>query len=301
MITILAGGTGSIKLVRGLDADNVVCNVGDNIWLYGLYICPDIDTIIYGLANILDRERGWGIKDDTFNTLEQLERLGIDTWFKVGDKDLATHLLRTKMLREGKRLYDITKFIKEKFNITPDIIPSTEDHIETLIQTDQGMMHLQEFWVKHRGELEVKNIIYNYIERAEGCNRAVDAIYNSDAVIIAPANPITSINPIISIREIHTAIKDRRDVCIAVSPIIGENPISGPAGKYMRALNYQVSPYGVAEFYAKFIKGLIIDESDKGYANVIEDRFGIKVYTTDIIMKDEHDEHRLAKFIKSVI
>jgi LPPG:FO 2-phospho-L-lactate transferase len=301
LLTILAGGTGSVKLVRGFDIDTVICNVGDNIWLYGLYICPDIDTIIYGLANILDKERGWGIKDDTFNLLDQLKMLGIATWFKIGDKDLAIHLLRTAMLREGKRLYTITKFFRDKFDINAEIIPSTEDDIETLILTDKGLMHLQEFWVKYGGELDVRKIIYKNIEAAKATNEAIDAIYNSDAIIIAPGNPITSINPILSIDEIGKAIEEMRDRCIAISPIIGEEAISGPASKYMKALGYQVSPYGIAKFYSKFISKLVIDSSDERYINTIEDEFEIKVYTTDIMMKNYRDEHRLAEFIKSVI
>ena len=301
LLTIIAGGTGSVKLVRGFKDANVICNVGDNIWLYGLYICPDIDTIIYGLAGILDKERGWGIKDDTFNSLKQLQMLGLDTWFRIGDKDLATHLLRTEMLREGKKLYAITKFISNKFGIEAEIIPASEDEIETSILTEQGLIHLQEFWVKHKGELDVKGIIYKNIGKAEATSRVIDVMSNSDAIIIAPGNPVTSINPVISIEGINRIMQRMRDKVIAISPIIGEEAVSGPAAKYMRALGYQVSPYGIAKFYAKYISKLVIDESDASYIDAIEDEFGIKVYTTDIMMRDEKDEHRLADFIKSVI
>ncbi|GIU71268.1 MAG: 2-phospho-L-lactate transferase [Candidatus Nitrosocaldaceae archaeon] len=303
MLTILAGGTGSVKLVRGFKKDeiSIVCNVGDNIWLYGLYICPDIDTIVYGLANLLDRERGWGIKDDTFNFITQLKSLGLDPWFKIGDKDLAIHVLRTKMLKEGNRLYYITKFFSNKFGIKADIIPASEDDIETLILTDQGLIHLQEFWVKHKGMLNVKDIIYKGMNNAKATTRVLDLIEDSDAIIIAPANPISSINPIISIREINYELKKHKDKCIAISPIIGEDVFSGPAAKYMQALGYEISPYGIAKFYSPYISKLVIDDSDKRYIDAIENDFGIKVYTTDIMMRDEEDEDRLAEFIKSVI
>ncbi len=300
MLTILAGGTGSVKLVRGFNATNIICNVGDNIWLYGLYICPDIDTIMYGLAGILDA-KGWGIKDDTFNFMNQLKSYGIDTWFTLGDKDLATHILRTSMIREGKPLSKVTSILADRLNVSARLIPATDDMLETFIDTDKGMMHLQEFWVKYRGELSVKNVIYRGIDKANALDDALDAISNSDAIVIAPANPITSINPIILLNAMAKTLKDAKDRCIAVSPIIGNEPISGPASKYMRALGYEVSPYGVAMLYSNFISKLIIDKRDEIYAKMIEDKFGIKVYTTDILMKDRKDEARLAEFIKSVI
>ena len=154
MITILAGGTGSVKLVRGLISQtrdvNVICNVGDNYWLYGLYVCPDIDTIIYGLADILDYEKGWGIRKDTFGFLRQMEIFGEETWFRIGDRDAATHLIRTNMLKNGKNLGEITKWMCERFAVEAKIMPVTDNTIETRITTDKGEMHLQEFWVKYK-------------------------------------------------------------------------------------------------------------------------------------------------------
>ncbi len=155
LITILAGGSGSVKLVRGLASHrsdiNVITNVGDNYWLYGMYICPDIDTITYGLSDLLDQDKGWGIKKDTFGFLRQMEIFGEETWFRIGDRDTATHLTRTNMLKNGKSLSDITKWMSEKFAIEIKILPITDNLVETRIITDKGDLHLQEFWVKHRG------------------------------------------------------------------------------------------------------------------------------------------------------
>jgi len=206
-VTILAGGTGSVKLVRGLASQginlNVVCNVGDNYWLYGMYVCPDIDTIIYGLADLLDFDRGWGIKNDTFNFLRQMEVFGEETWFRIGDRDAATHLIRTNMLKNGKNLSDITEWMCEKFAVTVKIIPVTDNSIETRITTDKGELHLQEFWVKHRGKDKVEGIQYIGADKARPNPQAVNAIHDSDLVILAPGNPLTSIGPMLQIKGIR--------------------------------------------------------------------------------------------------
>ena len=164
MITVLAGGTGSVKIVRGLasvESDvNVITNVGDNYWLYGLYVCPDIDTIIYGLSDRLDLDKGWGVKKDTFNFLHQMEVFGEETWFRIGDRDAATHLIRTNKLKNGENLSNITKWMCERFAVGPNIIPVSDNSIETRITTSKGDLHLQEYWVKYRGREEVTGIQY---------------------------------------------------------------------------------------------------------------------------------------------
>jgi len=193
LITILAGGSGSVKLVRGFASQrsdvNVVTNVGDNYWLYGMYICPDIDTITYGLADLLDHDKGWGIKKDTFGFLRQMEIFGEETWFRIGDRDTATHLTRTNMLKNGKSLSDITKWMAEKFSIEIKIIPVTDTAVETRIITDKGDMHLQEFWVKHRGMDEVKGIEYQGADKARPNPDAVNAIHDSESYSYRSGQP----------------------------------------------------------------------------------------------------------------
>ncbi|MGB7936595.1 MAG: 2-phospho-L-lactate transferase CofD family protein, partial [Nitrososphaeraceae archaeon] len=199
MITLLAGGTGSVKLARGLSKTTneltVVSNIADNIWIHGLYICPDIDTIMYGLAGLLDKSRGWGVADDSFVFMEQMKRLEQDYWFKIGDKDLALHIVRTNFLKEGKSLSWITEWIRKKLSVSPVIIPASDDHFETRIETPIGDMHIQEYWVKHRAELDISNIRYKDIEQAIPSVKALEAIRNSDMIVIAPGNPISSIGP----------------------------------------------------------------------------------------------------------
>jgi LPPG:FO 2-phospho-L-lactate transferase len=300
LITVLAGGTGSVKLIRGLASQTrdltVISNIGDNIWLHGLYICPDIDTLIYGLADLLDKVKGWGIKNDSFGFLRQMEMLGEQTWFRLGDRDLATHLLRTNLLKNGKSLSEITEWLRNKYAISTKIIPATDSAIETKIITDKGEMHIQEFWIKHKGEPKVIDIIYDGANRSRINPEAIHALKRSKIIIIAPANPITSIGPMLAIKGVKKDLITERKKIVAISPLIGDRAISGPAVKYMQALKLQNSPLGVAEYYSDFISTFVISRSDSDLSLKIQS-LGIKVYETDILMKDGLDENRLASYL----
>ncbi len=300
MITILAGGTGSVKLVRGIATQtrdiSVISNVGDNYWLYGLYICPDIDTILYGLADVLDTDKGWGIKKDTYGFLRQMEMLGEETWFNIGDRDAAIHLLRTNMLKNGKNLSDITEWMCQKFAIDTKIIPVTDNSVETRIVTTKGDLHLQEYWVKHKGQDKVDGIKYVGADKARANPSAVNAIHDSKLVIIAPGNPLTSIGPILSIKGIRKELSKSKKKVVVVSPLIGNTAISGPATKYMEAAGMEVSVYGLAKMYSEVASHMIIDSSDRLLTRKIEN-LDMKVYETKIKMKDKKDEEALASFI----
>ncbi len=300
MVTILAGGTGSVKLVRGLASQdikvNVITNVGDNYWLYGLYVCPDIDTIIYGLADILDQERGWGIKKDTFNFLRQMEILGEETWFRVGDRDAATNLIRTNMLKNGKNLSDITKWLCEKFAVSANIIPVTDNSIETRITTNKGEMHLQEYWVKHRGKDPVLGIQYIGAEKARPNPEAVNAIHDADRIVLAPGNPLTSIGPMLQIKGIRKELSKIKRKVIAVSPLIGDKAITGPAAKYMEAAGIETNAYGLAKMYSDVCSNIVVDTKDKALIKKIQD-LAMNGYETKITMKNKIAEDALASFI----
>jgi len=300
LITILAGGSGSVKMVRGFASQrtdiNVVTNVGDNYWLYGMYICPDIDTITYGLADLLDHDKGWGIKKDTFGFLRQMEIFGEETWFRIGDRDTATHLTRTNMLKNGKSLSDITKWMCEKFSIEIKIMPVTDNTIETRIITDKGDMHLQEFWVKHRGLDEVKGIEYQGAEKVRPNPDAMNAIHDSNLVVIAPGNPLTSIGPMLAIKGIRKELAKKKNKVVAVSPIIGTSAISGPTGKYMEAAGIEVSALGVAKMYADVCSNIIIDTKDRMLTKKIES-LNINVHDTKIRMTNKQSEDALAASI----
>ncbi len=300
MITILAGGTGSVKLVRGLISQtrdvNVVCNVGDNYWLYGLYVCPDIDTIIYGLADILDYDKGWGIRKDTFGFLRQMEIFGEETWFRIGDRDVATHLIRTNMLKNGKNLADITKWLCEKFAVEAKVMPVTDNTIETRITTNKGEMHLQEFWVKYKGKDKVEGIQYIGAEKARPNPEAINAIHDSEMVIIAPGNPLTSIGPMLQIKGVRKELGKNRKKVVAISPLLGNKAFSGPAAEYMAAAGIEVSPYGIAQMYSDVCGNIVIDSKDRLLTKKIQN-LDMKVYDTSIKMINKVTEDALASFV----
>jgi len=300
LITILAGGSGSVKMVRGFASQrtdiNVVTNVGDNYWLYGMYICPDIDTITYGLADLLDHDKGWGIKKDTFGFLRQMEIFGEETWFRIGDRDTATHLTRTNMLKNGKSLSDITKWMCEKFSIEIKIMPVTDNTIETRIITDKGDLHLQEFWVKHRGLDEVKGIEYQGAEKVRPNPDAMNAIHDSSLIVIAPGNPLTSIGPMLAFKGIRKELAKKKNKVVAISPIIGNSAISGPTGKYMEAAGIEVSALGVAKMYADVCSNIIIDTKDRMLTKKIES-LNMKVHETNIRMTNKKTEDALGTFL----
>jgi LPPG:FO 2-phospho-L-lactate transferase len=300
MITILAGGTGSVKLVRGIVSQthdvNVISNVGDNYWLYGLYVCPDIDTIIYGLADILDYDKGWGIKKDTFGFLRQMEIFGEETWFRIGDRDAATHLMRTNMLKNGKNLSDITKWMCEKFAIEAKVIPVTDNSVETRITTNKGELHLQEYWVKYRGKDNVEGIQYIGADKARPNPDAVNAMHDSELVIIAPGNPLTSIGPMLSIKGIRKELSKIKKKVVAISPLIGDQAISGPAAKYMQAAGIEVSSYGLAKMYSDVCSHIVIDTKDKELTKKIQN-LDMQVYDAKIKMINSAAEQALASFV----
>ena len=305
MITVLAGGTGSIKIIRGLASCtsnlSIISNIGDNFWFNGLYVCPDIDTCIYGLAGILDRERGWGIRNDTFSYLNSMKLIGEETWFQIGDKDLITHFIRTKMLSKGYSLSTVVKWIAlNQYNIIKKIIPVSDTHVETRIVTNKGDMNIQEFWVKNKAKPRVLDVYYKNSEKAK-CNKdALRLIRSSDIIIIAPANPISSIAPILSLNQIKEELIGQRDKIIAISPVIGNKAISGPSRKYLSAKGIESSVVGIAKFYSQLISKIVIDNSDSSFSKEIN-KIGVSSFETNILMNNSKEEKRLARFILKVM
>jgi LPPG:FO 2-phospho-L-lactate transferase len=305
LITVIAGGTGSVKIIRGLASCtsnlSIISNIGDNFWFNGLYVCPDIDTCIYGLAGILDKARGWGIKNDTFSYRNCMKLLGEETWFQIGDKDLINHLIRTKMLSKGFSLSTVVKWIAvNKYNIIKKIIPVSDTHVETRIVTNRGDMNIQEFWVKNKAKPRVLDVYYKNSEKAK-CNKdALRIIRSSDIIIIAPANPISSIAPILSLNQIKEELIEQRDKIIAISPVIGKKVISGPARKYLSAKGIESSVIGIAKFYSQLISKIVIDNSDSDFSKEI-DKLGVSSFETNILMNNSKEERRLARFILKVM
>ncbi len=306
MITILAGGTGSIKLVRGLYKEykdiTVISNVADNFWFYGLYICPDIDTIIYGLGNILDKKKGWGIKGDSFNFLKHIKEIGEESWFGLGDKDLTTHIVRTKMLKEGQKLSEITEYFTKKYNLPVRIIPASNDHYETRIITKSNKeLHLQEFWIKYKGSVPISDIIYHNIGKSQITQSINEILHNSKIIIFAPGNPITSIGPIINLASFNKIIKLLKKKVVVISPLISNKAISGPSEIYMKAKNIEPTIKGLIDFYSEFTTNMIFSKKDKKeiQEKICKNYPNINFHFTNILMDTPSKEKRLAKYIIS--
>ncbi len=307
MITILAGGTGSVKLVRGLYNEfneniTVISNVADNFWFHGLYVCPDIDTIIYGLSNNLDKKKGWGIKGDSFNFLNHMKDKGEESWFGLGDKDLTTHIIRTKLLKEGKNLSEITDFFAKKYNISVKVIPASNDHFETRIITkDKKEMHLQEFWIKYKGGIPISDVVYHNIENAQITESAKKALQNSKLIIFAPGNPITSIGSIINIESFKKVIKSLRNKVVVISPFISNKAISGPSEMYMKAKGVEPSTQGLVNLYSEYTNEMVFSDKDKkGLGEqMMKNHQNISFHFTNIMMDTPLKEKNFAKYVVS--
>lgn len=306
MIVALTGGTGGAKLVEGLAALldpaelTIVCNTGDDCIFHGLYISPDIDTITYTLAGLSDTEKGWGIKGDTFATLEQLRRLGSDAWFNLGDKDLATHITRTRLRNEGRKLSEIIDQIRRALGVRAAILPMSDERVETRVQTPRGEISFQEFFVKERWAPEVLAVRFDGAEKSRPAPGVLDAIGKAEAVIVCPSNPITSIGPILAVPEIRGSLEKTEAPVVGVSPIIGKVAISGPAHKLMSACGVDASPVGVAKTYAGFLGRLVIAQEDYGISREI-DALGIKAVCADIRMNSLADKKRLAGQVLALV
>ena len=306
MITALAGGVGAARFLQGLvklvneEELTVIVNTGDDIELYGLHISPDLDIVMYTLAGIVDEEKGWGVKGDDFHCLEMLREYGYETWFKLGNKDLATHIHRTYLLKSGLKLSEVTSKLCQALGLKVKILPMSDDKIETMIVTNRGTMHFQEYLVRRGAEDSVVNVKFEGVERTNPAPNVLNSILNSDAVVICPSNPIVSIGTILSVKGVRDALKETRARVIAISPIVGGAPIKGPADKLMRGLGLEVSAYGVASLYKDFLDDFIIDIIDKAQKPRIE-TLGLNVVVTNTIMKSLQNKIQLAKVVLDLV
>jgi len=298
----LAGGVGAARFLTGLiklvdeEELTVVVNTGDDIELYGLHISPDIDIITYTLAGIVDEEKGWGIKEDTFHCLRMLGKYGYETWFNLGDRDLATHIHRTYLLRNGLKLSEVTAEICRALGLKVRILPMTNDKFETRIITREGSMHFQEYLVKRGARDKVLGVEFVGVEDAKPAPGVIHSILNAEGVIVCPSNPIVSIGTILSVKGIREALRQTTARKVAITPIISGAPIKGPADKLMKGLGLEVSAYSVASLYRDFLDVFILDAADLMEKARIE-KLGLRVRVTNTIMKSLEDKIRLASVV----
>ena len=298
-VTALAGGTGAAKLLRGLAAClpprdlTIVGNTGDDTEVWGLHVSPDLDTVTYALAGLLDVTRGWGRADETFRCLEAMGTLGAPSWFSLGDRDLATHLTRTAVLRAGEPLSAVTARLAASLGVAACILPMSDEPVRTMVQTTQARLTFQEYFVRDRAGGDVVAVEYAGAAAARPAPGVLAAIAEADVVIVCPSNPVTSVGPILAVPGVATALATARTV-VGVSPIVGGAPVSGPAGRLMRARGLEVSPAGVAAAYAPWLRALLVDPRDSDAAPGLE-RVGVRAVVTDVMMTDHGREVALAR------
>ncbi|OLD39374.1 MAG: 2-phospho-L-lactate transferase [Candidatus Rokubacteria bacterium 13_1_40CM_2_68_8] len=299
-VVTLAGGTGAAKLLRGLAACvpqrdlTVIGNTGDDTEIWGLHVSPDLDTVIYALAGTLDAERGWGLADETFQCLRAMAAYGADTWFNLGDRDLATHLTRTRALRDGQSLSLVTARLAAALGVAARILPMSDDPVRTMIRTPGGRLTFQEYFVREKALVDVVGVDYEGATAAQRAPGVLDAIRTADLVVVCPSNPVTSVGPILAVPGIVDALSATAAPVVGVSPIVGGAAVRGPAAALMRTRGLPISPLGVAAAYRPWLRRLLIDRSDRACVTELE-RLGVQADLAEIVMKSREHETELAR------
>jgi LPPG:FO 2-phospho-L-lactate transferase len=302
-VVLLVGGVGGAKLAYGLaqvlDPDDltIVVNTGDDFWYYGLRICPDLDTILYTLGERVDKRQGWGVANDTTQMLDALARYGEDTWFRLGDLDMATHLVRTNMLQGGKTLTDVVARLKRGLNVSHHVLPMTNDEVATVVETvEWGEMAFQTYFVRHRWQPKITELHYRGAEGATPPQAVLDAIAEADAIVIGPSNPWLSIAPILAVKALRAAIVARDVPRVAVSPIVGGEAIKGPTAKIMRELGIIPSAGEVALYYEGVINGFVYDKTDE----TLQLR-SLRTTQQQTVMRTDRDKILLAEALMKIL
>jgi LPPG:FO 2-phospho-L-lactate transferase len=292
-VCVLSGGVGGAKFVRALvetlggEHATAIVNVGDDVEVLGMRVSPDLDSVLYALAGVHDDERGWGRADETWNALETVSALGGEDWFRLGDRDLGLHLVRTQALRAGEPLSSVTARIVRALGVKTTLLPATDDPLRTVVETPAGVFEFQEWFVARGHRDEVDGV--RYVGRASPAPGVLAAIDAADVLLIAPSNPYVSIGPILAVGEIREALEARRVPCVAVSPLIGGRAVKGPADRMLRRLAGGTAPQHVASCYAGLIDALVIDEADAPAA------LDVDVVVTQTLMTDPGSRRRVAE------
>ena len=303
-ITLIAGGVGGAKLAEGFDAINeinlsVIGNIADDDTFHGLWVSPDIDTLTYSLAKIINRDQGWGLSNETFNSLKMLSKLNQETWMTLGDKDFGLHIYRTMRRQKGDRPSEIANDISKYFGLKTKIILPTDDIVKTKLLTDNGWLNFQEYFVREKCIPKISKIKFDGIEKAVPNKESISSLKNADLIVLAPSNPLVSLSPIIDIPLIRETIINAKAPKVAVSPFIGDKTIKGPANKMMEELGEKPNAVGFARRFSDIIDLFFIDKSDNHLDKEIKSIIR-KTFFTNILMKDQNDKFNLSKKILEV-
>jgi LPPG:FO 2-phospho-L-lactate transferase len=302
VITVLAGGVGAARFLQGLLAVHrpsditIISNVGDDAEFFGLHVSPDIDIVLYHLAGLSDEEQGFGLKGDTYNVLDAIARFGYDTWFRLGDKDLATCITRTDLLRRGRTLSEATAEIASALLVPARIMPVTDNRLRTKVRTDEGVLDFQDFFVRRRTEGHTREIIFDGAEQATPAPGVIEAIMQATAVILSPSNPLVSIGPILAVTGVREALRRTPARVVAVSPIVGGRTLKGPADRMLRDQGMEPDAATIARLHEDFLDVLVIDNVDAELKPRIE-ALGVDAVVTDTIMDSMDKKAALARTV----
>jgi len=297
-VLALAGGVGGAKLALGLahvlpaDALTVAVNTADDFEHLGLSICPDLDTVMYTLAGVANHETGWGRRDETWTVMEALGQVGGETWFRLGDKDLATHIERTRRLRAGESLSSVMRDLGSRLGVKPAMVPMSDDPVRTMVTTDRGELAFQDWFVRLRCEPVVKSVRFAGADKARP-HPALTELDGLRGIVVCPSNPFVSVAPILAVPGVRAALGKAKAPRVAVTPIVGGQAIKGPAAKMLAELGHDVSALGVARYYRDWVDGFVLDAQDAGLAREIES-LGMQVRVADTMMRNDDDKRRLA-------
>ncbi len=299
---------GAAKFLRGLirvidpASLHVVGNVGDNIWMFGLYVAPDIDIVTYALADVWDESRGWGLKGEAYQIRDSLRLLGLEEadWFNLGDRDFATCVYRTYMMKRGHSLSEVTDMVARRLGVKAKITPATDDELVTEVHTQRGWISFEEYYVRYRSEPPIDGIRFLGADKAQPAPGVIDAIRTADKIIVCPSNPLASIKPILSVGGVADALREQRHRVLAISPLVGGRAVKGPADSMLRQLNYEPSVLGVAKVYRDFVGKFIIDVADRGELERLSGSgVDMEVFVFDTLMRSVEDSVELARRVMS--
>jgi LPPG:FO 2-phospho-L-lactate transferase len=303
MITVLCGGVGAARMLqalRGVAAPSTITgivNTGDDLTLHGLRICPDLDTITYTLAGLNNDETGWGLTGESWRVMDELERLGGEAWFRLGDRDLATHLYRTQRLHDGATLLEVTAELCDRLGVDVRLLPMSEEPVATAFETvEHGRMSFQDYFVRHHHDVTVTAIEFEGAQRASPAPGVLEALEHAERIVISPSNPLISIAPILAVPGVQDVLERRRDAVVAVSPLVAGRALKGPAERLLRELGHEPSPAGIAALYVGVAGTLVIDELDQDQASSVR-ATGLACRVTTTVMSEPDAARELAKVV----
>lgn len=300
MLALLLGGVGGAKLALGLartflpEELTLIVNTADDLEWHGLYVAPDVDTVLYTLAGLADQRTGWGIADDTTAVLDALAEYGFEPWFRIGDRDLATHVARTEWMRSGMRYTEVVARLAAAMRVRVRVLPMSDQPLRTLVHTAEETLEFQDYFVRRRALVPVTGISFAGVESARPSPEVVAALREAEAIILAPSNPFVSIGPILALRGLRDALRAGQAPVVAISPIVGGRALKGPADQMLRDLGHEPSARAVAALYADFLDGFVLDVVDQGMHSDIE-ALGMRALVTNTVMKTMEEREELAR------